>query len=232
MNFVIRDKAGSVLREISPQVAGGVASAVLSGEDVRALGAQVASLEVVVAGDVSDSVPVLLNMPAPAPNPLLVDDFDGYYGDNGLLGGTYNANTGSGCSVTPQLSDVKNGGEAGLAFRYSINKGGYAGIVKSLKGADWSSCDAVQLWVRPDGLGQKLIIQLNSNGEDFEVNLSQLAKTTEARVITLPFADFKGKNGGTFDPASVKHFAIYCNTIGDEGVNSVMYFDDIRAVKQ
>ena len=232
VNFVIRDKAGSVLREISPQVAGGVASAVLSGEDVRALGAQVASLEVVVAGDVSDSVPVLLNMPAPAPNPLLVDDFDGYYGDNGLLGGTYNANTGSGCSVTPQLSDVKNGGEAGLAFRYSINKGGYAGIVKSLKGADWSSCDAVQLWVRPDGLGQKLIIQLNSNGEDFEVNLSQLAKTTEARVITLPFADFKGKNGGTFDPASVKHFAIYCNTIGDEGVNSVMYFDDIRAVKQ
>ncbi len=232
VKFVIRDKAGSILRELSPQISGGTAAAALSGDDVRALGAQVADLEVVVNGQVSDSVPLLLNMPAPAQNPLLVDDFDSYYGDNGLLGGTYNANTGSGCSVTPQLSEVKQGGEAGLAFRYSINKGGYAGIVKSLKNADWSSCNAVQLWVKPDGLGQKLIIQLNSNGEDFEVDLSQLAKTTEAQVITLPFADFKGKNGGTFDPSGVKHFGIYCNTIGSNTIDSVMYFDAIKAVKQ
>lgn len=231
VQFVLAGSQGDAMIEL-PEQENGVARAVISEADIQKLGAQVADLEVVVNGEVSDSVPLLLNMPAPAQNPLLVDDFDSYYGDNGLLGGTYNPNTGSGCSVTPQLSEVKQGGEAGLAFRYSINKGGYAGIVKSLKKADWSSCDALQLWVKPDGLGQKLIIQLNSNGEDFEVDLSQLAKTTEAQVITLPFADFKGKNGGTFDPSGVKHFGIYCNTIGSNTIDSVMYFDAIKAVKQ
>lgn len=51
-------------------------------------------------------------------------------------------------------------------------------------------------------------------------------------MITLPFADFKGKNGGTFDPSGVKHFGIYCNTIGSNTIDSVMYFDAIKAVKQ
>ena len=232
VKFVITDRQGRKLAEAAAQVNKGTAKAEFAKDVINGLGALVANVEVLVNGEVSDSVPVLLNMTAPAANPLLVDDFDGYYGDNGLLGGTYNANTGSGCTVAPQLSQEKNGGDSGLAFRYSINKGGYAGIVKSLKKADWSSCDAIQLWVKPDGKGQKLIIQLNSNGEDFEVDLSKLAATTEAQVITLPFADFKGKNGGTFDASAVNHFGIYCNTIGSETVDSVMYFDSIKAVKQ
>lgn len=232
VKFVITDRQGRKLAEAAAQVTKGMAKAEFAKDVINGLGALVANVEVLVNGEASDSVPVLLNMTAPAANPLLVDDFDGYYGDNGLLGGTYNANTGSGCTVAPQLSQEKNGGDSGLAFRYSINKGGYAGIVKSLKKADWSSCDAIQLWVKPDGKGQKLIIQLNSNGEDFEVDLSKLAATTEAQVITLPFADFKGKNGGTFDASAVNHFGIYCNTIGSETVDSVMYFDSIKAVKQ
>lgn len=232
VKFVIRDKQGNQLAEAAGAIKDGTARADFAKSVIGGLGGQVADVEVLVNGEATDSVPVLLNMAAPAANPLLVDDFDGYYGDNGLLGGTYNDNTGSGCTVTPQLSEVKNGGEAGLAFRYSINKGGYAGIVKSLKKADWSGCDALQLWIKPDGKGQKLIIQLNSNGEDFEVDLSQLTKTTGAQVITLPFADFKGKNGGTFDASAVNHFGIYCNTIGSETVDSVMYFDSIKAVKQ
>ena len=230
-SFRLIDKSGNVLWEQPAAMAGGQAEASLDTQQVKALGAKVANLELVVAGKTADSVPVLLNMPAPAADPLLVDDFDSYYGDNGLLSGSYNANTGSGCTAAAQLSQTKNGGEAGLAFTYSINKGGYAGIVKSLKNADWTGCTALQLWVKPDGMGQKLIIQLNSNGEDFEVDLSKLAKGTEPQLVTMPFADFKGKNGGVFDPAHVKHFAIYCNTIGDKTVNSTMYFDSVRAVK-
>lgn len=55
-------------------------------------------------------------MAAPAENPLLVDDFDNYYGDNGLLGGAYNANTGSGCTVVPKLSGEKNGWNEWTSF--------------------------------------------------------------------------------------------------------------------
>ena len=230
-SFRLVDRAGKVLQEIPAAAANQQAQGNLTLQQVKALGPQIANLELVVTNQVADSVPVLLNMPAPAEDVLLVDNFDNYYGDNGLLGGTYNTNTGSGCSVSAQLSQNKNEGEAGLAFRYSINKGGYAGIVKNLKNADWTGCKAIQLWVKPDGLGQKLIIQLNSNGEDFEVDLSKLTVGTEAQVVTLPFSQFKGKNGGVFDPAHVKHFAIYCNTIGDMTIDSTMYFDSVKAVK-
>ena len=111
------------------------------------------------------------------------------------------------------------------------DKGGYAGIIKSLKGVNWSDDHAVQFWITPDGKGQKLIIQLNSNGEDFEVDLTDLAKKTEPQLVTLPFSQFKGKNGGMFDKSAVQHFAIYCNSIGDAPVDSHIYFDDIQAVK-
>lgn len=229
--FVIRDKAGKLLREIPAVAENNTAKAVLSKAEVSSLGAQIASVEVMVGDDLSDTVPVLLNMAAPVENPLLVDDFDNYYGDNGLLGGAYNANTGSGCTVVPKLSGEKHGGTNGLAFQYSINKGGYAGIVKSLKNANWSGCRGLQLWLKPDGMGQKLIIQLNSNGEDFEADLSQITKSTEPQLIILPFDSFKGKNGGRLEPANIKHFGIYCNTVGEKTVDSVMYFDDIQAVK-
>lgn len=230
-SFQLVDRKGNILQEIPASVAAQRAAADLSNEQVKALGMQVANLDLVVDHQVADSLPVLLNMPAPAADPLLIDDFDNYYGDNGLLSGAYNTNTGSGCSVSAQLSQNKNDGEAGLAFRYSINKGGYAGIVKNLKKIDWAGCRALEFWVKPDGLGQKLIIQLNSNGEDFEVDLSNLTTGIEAQVVTLPFSQFKGKNGGVFDPAHVKHFGIYCNTVGDETIDSTMYFDSVRVVR-
>ena len=230
-SFRLVGRDGSVLLEVPAAVANQQAEAKVDSQQIKALGEQIANVELVVANQVADSVPVLLNMPAPAVDALLVDDFDSYYGDNGLLAGNYNTNTGSGCTVSAQLSQNKNAGEAGLAFNYSINKGGYAGIIKSLKNVSWAGCKAVQMWVKPDGMGQKLIIQLNSNGEDFEVDLSKLTTGTEAQVVTLPFSQFKGKNGGTFDPAHVKHFAIYCNTIGEKTINSTMFFDSVRAVK-
>ncbi|MCI6753193.1 MAG: CIA30 family protein, partial [Selenomonas bovis] len=94
-----------------------------------------------------------------------------------------------------------------------------------------SDYNAIQFWITPDGKGQKLIIQTNSNGEDFEVDLTELAKKTEPQLVTLPFSQFKGKNGGAFDKSAVQNFAIYCNTIGDAPVDSHIYFDDIQAVK-
>ena len=104
------------------------------------------------------------------------------------------------------------------------------GIIKSLKGVDWSAYSGVQFWITPDGRGQKLICQLNSNGEDFEADLTNIAKETAPQLVTLPFSQFKGKNGGTFDKSAVQHFAIYCNAVGD-AVSSTVYLDDIQAVK-
>ena len=57
-----------------------------------------------------------------------------------------------------------------------------------------------------------------------------IAKETAPQLVTLPFSQFKGKNGGTFDKSAVQHFAIYCNAVGD-AVSSTVYLDDIQAVK-
>lgn len=230
--LVLRRKDGTVAASLPADVGNdGIVNGEITDAALQAAGKNVAYVELDLDGKPADSVMVLCNMPEPAPNPAVVDDFENYYGDGGLLKAAYSTNCGAGCSVEPLLSQKHQGGETGLDFHYKINKGGYAGIIKSLKGVDWSAYDAVQFWVIPDGKAQKLIIQTNSNGEDFEVDLSAVAKTTQPQLITLPFSQFKGKNGGTFDKNAVQHFAIYCNTIGDDPVDSHMYFDDIHAVK-
>ena len=231
--FVLKRKDGSVIAKLPAVPDGaGIVKGEITADALAAAGTTVGQAELQLDGKTADSVMVLFNMPEPAKDPALVDDFESYYGDGGLLKAAYSTNCGAGCTVESLLSATHAGGETGLDFHYNINKGGYAGIVKSLGGADWSSYDAVQFWLKPDGRGQKLICQLNSNGEDFEVDLTNLAKTTHPQLVTLPFAQFKGKNGGTFDRSAVQHFAIYCNTIGDAAVDSHFYFDDIRAVQQ
>lgn len=200
---------------------------------LHSLGKGLGSIALQLDGQPVDTVPVVFNLPAPAVNPAMVDDFESYYGDNGLLRAAYSTNCGAGCAVIPTLSlhAGEKQGESGLDFYYHINKGGYAGIVKSLQGADWSSYRALQFWLRPDGQGQKLIIQLNSNGEDFEVELTTLAAQKQPQFVVLPFERFKGKNGGYFDKSQVQHFAIYCNTIGNASIASHLYFDDIQVIK-
>jgi mannan endo-1,4-beta-mannosidase len=234
--FILKRKDGTQAAVIDAVLDGaGHATAEADEEDLAQLGVTVGQAALVIDDREVDSVAVLYNMPAPEADPYLVDDFESYYGDEGILKGAYSTNSGAASYVTPALvtaADEHEAGESGLAFHYHIAKGGYTGIIKNLKGVDWSKADAVQFWLKPDGKAQKLIVQLNSGGEDFEVDLTELAKTTAAKVITLPFSEFKGKNGGTFDKSAVQHFAIYCNTIGNDTVDSTMYFDDIKAVEQ
>ena len=230
--FALQRKDGTIAAVLPARHdADGRCTAAISQQDLDAIGQTVGTIALQLDGKTVDSLMVLFNMKPPVADPSRVDDFDSYYGDNGLLKGAYSTNCGAGCEVVPMLSNTHNGGDAGLAFHYKINKGGYAGIIKSLKGVDWSSYRGIQFWITPDGKGQKLICQLNSNGEDFEVDLSNVTKGRAPQLVTLPFSQFKGKNGGKFDASAVQHFAFYCNTIGDIPVDSVMYMDSIKAVK-
>lgn len=231
VQFALKRKDGSTAAVIPAQAAGDdIVKAQISDEVLKAVGKTIGSIELVIDGKSADSIGVLYNIPAPKANPALVDDFETYYGDNGLVKAAYSTNCGSGCSVEPLLSAKHQKGDSGLEFKYNLAKGGYVGIIKSLKGVDWSAYSGVQFWITPDGKGQKLICQLNSNGEDFEVDLTNIAKETAPQLVTLPFSQFKGKNGGTFDKSAVQHFAIYCNAVGD-AVSSTVYLDDIQAVK-
>jgi len=233
--FRFTDAAGQTVAEVAgtPQGAGNFA-APLTAELLAQIGKTVGNIDFLLDGQVMDSLRVFYNMPEVALPLAVVDDFEHYYGDTELLRGAYSTNCGPGCAIRPQLASAAaqhGDGSYGLDFHYSLVKGGWAGVIKSM-GCDWSAYDAVSFWFYPDGKGQRFIIQMNSDGEDFEVNLTALAKQTTPQHVVLPFKDFVGKNHGTFHPERLQHFAIYCNTVGDQPVDSHFYIDDIRAVKQ
>ena len=230
--FQLQKQDGTCVAELPAAInAQHQATAALTAVELAKLGKAVGRIALVADGQVRDSVPVLYNMPAPAPNPLLVDDFESYYGDNSLLKGAYSTNCGTGCSIGLALSQQKQQGEAGMAYHYSIVPGGYAGVVKSLQGADWSQCQGVAFWLVPDGQGQKLICQINTNGEDFEADLSAYTAGKAPQLVKVPFSAFKGKNGGKLDTHAIQHFALYVNAQGQQAVASTLYFDDIHAYK-
>ena len=202
------------------------------------IGGRVGKIELVVDDNVLASAKYIFNIPEPVEKNDVVDDFESYGDEDELLQGVWKTNAGTGCSIVPELG--KDGKNHFLKFNYNINTSaldeGYAGILKSKK-CDWSDYDAVEITIKPDGNAQKLVIQMTSNGEDFEVHLPEFAGTTEAKTLRIPFSDFKGKQNGKFDPANITSFGLWCNTIVPEGhegtwtVDSTFEFDNFRACK-
>lgn len=210
-------------------------NAKVSKENLESLGKSIGTIELVADGKSLSTAAVLYNIEETQRDPMSVDQFESYLGKTNLLLKEWSVNAGTGCSVSPGLSrEYKAEGEYGMAFHYHIassgTEEGWAGVTKPVE-AEWSSANALQLWIRPDGKGQKLVIQLTSNGEDFEVFLPEFAATGDAKYVTIPFAALKGKNGGVFDPSKISRFGIWCNTIGKSDTDSVMYIDDIHAVQ-
>lgn len=170
----------------------------------------------------------------------VIDNFDYYAGSDGLLQSAYTENSAGGCGSSFTLStDHKADGAYGGAFHYQLNTAKsevWTGQNKTLDDLDLSAYNAITMWVDPDGMGQKLVIQLaDDSGEEFEVYLSDFVKGTEASYVTIPFSAFKGKKAGNLNTAKVTRFAIWCNSIipeghtGDWKVDSVIYFDGIEA---
>lgn len=171
----------------------------------------------------------------------IFENFDYYLGSDDLLKNAYVENSAGGCSSGFTLDAVnKVDGTYGGAFHYQLQTTGkevWTGQVKSLDHNDYSFYNAMTMWVKPDGKGQKLVVQIaDGSGEEFEVYLTDFVKGTEAKYVTIPFSSFKGKKNGTLDASSITKFAIWCNSIIPAGhtgawkVDSVIYFDGIQAV--
>ncbi|MDG2575979.1 carbohydrate binding domain-containing protein, partial [Vibrio parahaemolyticus] len=159
----------------------GIFSGDITEDILNELGQVSGTIELKSDNTVLNYINAVFNIKEAEKQPRVVDDFESYMGDSSLLSGAWSTNKGPGCSVNPKLSDKnKYTGDYGVAFSYKIStektSEGYAGIIKSLE-ADWTGCDALQIWAKPDGKGQKLVIQLTSNGEDFEIRLPEFTKT-------------------------------------------------------
>lgn len=162
-----------------------------------------------------------------------IDDFELYYGDADYLNGTYSENSAAGCTSSFSLnSESKAAGEYSGSFDYTLkntNSEVWTGRKMSLPYSDYSEYNALSMWVKPDGKGQKLVIQITSNGEDFEAYLNDFVKTTDAKYVTIPFSKMKGKNGGKVDPSKITNFAIWCNSVANNtDLTSSILFDQIK----
>lgn len=176
------------------------------------------------------------------------DNFEYYYGNNGLLQSKYgSANSAANCSSSMTLDGTnKAEGSYGGAFNYKLAyKGsevwtGGLGRVLDTGKTDFSKYNAISMWVKPDGNGQKLVIQLNDN---YEAYLTDFVRGNKAQYVTIPFSKFV-KKGGTdiVDAANITSFKIWCNSVpanytgtkdadGNYTVEGVICFDDIKAVK-
>lgn len=212
-------------------------------KQLKALGkTDKAVIRLVVDGKVKNKLTniSLLKEKEKAPDHVF-ENFEYYLGDNEMLKNTYSGNSAANCSSEWLLAKKnKKDGSYGGRFHYSLNTAGnevWTGQVKTLEHGDFSKYNAMEMWVKPDGKGQKVVVQIaTESGEEFEVYLTEFAKGTKSSYVTIPFSSFKGKAGGTLDTSKITKFAIWCNSIAPEGyegtwkVDSSIYFDGIKGV--
>ncbi len=231
---------------ISAKMNGKQAEAVLDSDTLAKLG-EVADGKVglYVGDEKLQEIRVLYNIAPRSEDPLLIDDFESYAGLMNLLLDSWSSNKDSGCELNISLSDEwKHDGKYALRFDYRETRNGWAGC-EFPKEADWSDCDALQLWVKPDGNNQKTVVQISTaSGGSYEAYLQtypEYASTTDPMLVTLPFGEFQDKNGkGALSPemaSDISGFGLWVNAIGDSPaidengeVQGVLYYDDIRAV--
>lgn len=242
--FIAKDKTGKIVKEITAtKDASGKFVGTLDTDALKALGASAGTIEVTVDGVVYNKINAKFNMPEPVIVPTVVDQFEDYYGDNDVLAGTWTVGKGTGCSLEATLTDAQAyDSKYGLAFKYKLVDGGYIGITKSMNNADWSSKNALQLWTRPDGKDKKVVIQVTSGGNVFEVYLNDYDTYKTAKepiLVTIPFSAFVGRDdkNAVFDASKIEGFGLWCNTILPEGadaatyqIESTIYYDQIQTV--
>lgn len=181
----------------------------------------------------------------------VIDNFEYYYGNDGLFQTKYGThNSAAGCSAKVTLdADNKVEGSYGCAFNYTlVYKGSEAwtgGLGRTFDTKDFSKYNAVSMWVKPDGNGQKLVVQLrDSSGKEYEALLTDFVKGTQAQYVTIPFSSFKVKGGtDSISSSDIAGFFLWCNTVpdniaadkkddkGNYTVNGSIVLDDIKAVK-
>jgi mannan endo-1,4-beta-mannosidase len=243
VKFTAKNKAGDKVQEIpATEDADGIYKGTLTADKLALLGASAGTMSLVVDGTVYNTINLKYNMPEPAVDPMVVDTFENYDGDDAILNTSWSTGKGTGCSITPALSGKSYEGNYSMMFSYSLISGGYVGVTKSMNGADWSAANALHMWTVPDGKKQKVVVQITSGTNVFEVYLNQYAAYNDSKnpvLATIPFSSFAGRDNAAavFDPGNIQSFGLWCNTIVPEGedsatytLDSVLYYDDIKAV--
>ena len=242
VSFVVKDTAkGKQLTLPAAKGSDGFYTAQLTQKEMDQIGkTDVASITLVADGkELSTITNLSIGKEKDKAPAGVLENFDYYVGSNGLLDAAYGGNSAAGCSSSFTLDqEHKADGTYGAAFNYKLKTTGsevWTGLVNaSLGNTDFSAYNALKFWTKLDGKGQKVVVQIKAGGEEYEVYLTNLAKTEDAYEVTVPFSAFKGKMGGKLSGDALKDvqaFGLWCNSnpAGSAvDVESVLYFDAFK----
>ena len=228
--ILLKNADGKAITSVNAKIKKGILSAKITKKHLALIGKTEGSIALLLDGAEKDEISALFNIPLQKNAPDVIDDFEGYAGLSAELAAAYSKNVGAMCSLEIALDTASAlSDSSSLSFHYSLNAGGYCGIIKRCE-ADWSDFSAITFRFFPDGKSKRLVIQVGSGGEEFECFPSE-TELNEPVTVTVPFSALKGKQGGVFDSSKITKFCIYVNNDDSDSVDSVFLFDDIKLVK-
>lgn len=191
--------------------------------------------------------------PAPGPDAqasptkiVVVEDFESYTNDLQLAKAWYKPPHGGGIQQTRE-SVIKGGGQFSLKVEYHTTKSDdkfYSPICRVSKW-DLSGCNALQFWLKPDGSGRALLVELNiANREGRNIHdlwdFTYVPTTSDKtpRRVTVPFSKLvknakyadSPDTSPTFQPEALIEVALCIGGRNDDPGDGVYYFDDFQGV--
>jgi len=183
---------------------------------------------------------------AAASKVVVVDDFESYTNDQQLAKAWYKPPHGGGTRQTLE-SSVKNGGKQSLKWEYSTTQSPdkfYSAICRVAKW-DLSGCNALQFWLKPDGSGRALLVDLNiakregKNIHDlWDYTYVPKKSDTTPRLVTVPFSTLvknakyadSPDTSPVFKPEALIEVALCIGGRNGDPGEGVYYFDDFQGV--
>lgn len=235
-------------RSLDAEYTDGYVTAILTSQDLQAMGEKVGEICLEINGEIVDSIRVSFNIPEAEEDPYEIDGFENYYGVDTMLTKSWTTNKATGSNIELSLSkDYSYEGEYVMKFFYKETADGWAGATIA-KEVSWDDCDALQFWTIPDGNLQKTVIQITANGNVYEyyvnTNDDYRQAGTSPILVTIPFEKFVARDiagnpagGLADDKGNITSVGLWVNAIaGSEAVNQdgmvsgTLYYDNITAV--
>ncbi len=177
---------------------------------------------------------------------VMVDDFELYATDEQVAKAWYKPPHG-GAIHQRRESTIKTSGIYSLKVEYSTTKSDdkfYSPICRVSK---WNlaGCNALQFWLKPDGTGRALLVELNiANREGKNIHdlwdFTYVPKKgdTAPRLVTVPFSKLvknakyadSPNTSPVFKPEALIEVALCIGGRNDEPGAGVYYFDDFKGI--
>lgn len=214
--------------------------------ELLSLGKGIGTITLKAAGRTISDISVIFNEEEPVADPMTPEDFEGYNGNDRVLNNTWATNKDTGSSIVFALTDDREkvfGGNYGLQMDFTLaTKTAWAGATKNLSGTSWAEGNALEFYTIPEANGQKVVVQVTSAGNVFEVYMQEYANYTECgkdnvpAKVTVPFSAFVGRDNknAVFNPASIDSIGLWCNAIAKDDVTfplqTTICYDELRIV--